>query len=242
MGRYRLLDASDQFLGLVCQTRQEFYFLHPSSDNVPPTYLGTCGSPGFVADPLHMPADPSCFAISENGESMVYLHSPEICGAGAKAREKPGGIYVHSVAQGDRLVYRDFEVNQVWGGKDVGRGAMRATWLGKAASRAGALCDQTIVIHADGREDVEGQPNPDSPLCHMGSRMKNGFADDPRTTHSAAAGSVVLLGILRAKRGRAPVSPDRFEPTRMHPRDAVTRPPQGAPQIAQSRVGTARAS
>jgi hypothetical protein len=167
-GRYRLLDVGDGLLGLQCQTRQEFYFLPRSSVDAPPTYLGTCGTPGFVTNEMHMPGDPSCFSISKNGESIVYLHRPELCGAGVKAREKPGGIYIHTAAQGDRLIYRDTEVNQTWGGKDVGHGAMRVTWLGKTASRAGALCDQTIVIYVDGSEHVEGQPNPSSPLCRMG--------------------------------------------------------------------------
>jgi hypothetical protein len=158
LGRYRVLDVGDNFFGLQCQTRQEFYFLPLSSEKGEPTYLGTCGTPGFITDQVHMPGDPSCFAVSEGGVSIVYLHRPELCGAGAKAEAKLGGIYVHSAIQGDRLLYPSSQVLQTWGGAEVARGAMRITWIGRTPSRAGAVSNEAIMIHADGHEVIDGHP------------------------------------------------------------------------------------
>ena len=157
IGQFRIVLANDLPSSFVCQPREEFYALDRSSRSADPTYLGTCGSPGFVVDQLHMPSDRSCFSISQDGASLMYLHRPELCGAGEKAKRKPGGVYVHSVRDGDRLLYPDTLVTQVWGGSDIGPGAIRVVWIGKIASRAGARAGQTLVLDAEGREIVEGQ-------------------------------------------------------------------------------------
>ena len=150
----------------MCQPRQEFYFLRNAPSSTP-TYLGTCGSPGFITDQMQMPGDPSCFAVSANSASMVYHHRPEMCGAGNRAKSKPGGIYLHSAATGDHLLYPDTEFIQVWSADPVPKGAMRIMWTDKSPSRAGAKCAQTLVIYADGHEEAEGDPDPTSPMCKL---------------------------------------------------------------------------
>lgn len=165
VGHYRIAAAGDGVFGMMCQTRQEFYFQPLEPKDAVQTYLGTCGTPGFITDQAHLPADPSCFAIAEDGKAMVYLHQPEMCGAGDKAKKKAGGIYRHSEKEGDRLLYPASDLNQVWGGEAVGAGAMRIRWLGRTPSRGGAACPQSLVIQADGTERVEGRPDAGAIQC-----------------------------------------------------------------------------
>jgi hypothetical protein len=169
-GDFRLVVVKDHLFGLLCQPRQEFYVVDASSRPAGTTYLGTCGTPKFVTDQLHMLNDPSCFAISEDGSSIVYLHRPELCGAGARATRKAAGVYLYAEGTGDRLLYASSQVSQVWGGGDIGRHAIRIQWIGSTPSRAGAQCAQTLVIGADGQEHAEGHPDPGSPMCHMSGR------------------------------------------------------------------------
>ena len=153
-GQYRVVDVD----GLFCQPRKEFYFVDRSSEGIDPLYLGTCGSPGL----LRAAGDSNCFSIAENGEAIVYIHRPEFCGAGAKATRKAGGVYVHSAAQGDRLIYDSSKASQIWSAGRVPLGAIRVGWLADVPSRGGASCGQMLVIHADGLEEVEGRADP---LC-----------------------------------------------------------------------------
>lgn len=164
VGSYRIVTATDGFFGLFCQPRTEFYFLDPSASGSDPIYLGTCGTPAFVTKHLGMPGDPSCFAASEDGSSLVYLHRPELCGGGEKAKRKTGGVHLHSASDGDRLLYRSAdEVSQVWSGAEIGPGSIRVSWIGATPSRNGAVCPQILLIHADGGETPEGEPGkPDS--------------------------------------------------------------------------------
>jgi hypothetical protein len=164
VGPYRIVVATDGFGGLFCQPRTEFYFVDSSSRNTKPTYLGTCGTPRFVTKHLHMPGDPSCFAVSEDGSWLVYFHLPKWCGAGEKAKQKSGGVYLHSIKEGDRLLYRDQDqVNQLWSSEDIGQHSIRVRWVGALPSRSGAICPQSLVINADGSEQPEGNAGaPDS--------------------------------------------------------------------------------
>lgn len=166
-GRYRIAVVEDGFGGFVCQPRQEFYFLQRAGDSSQATYLGTCGTPKFVTDHMQMPGDPSCFAISADGQSIVYYHRPEVCGAGDRAKLKPGGIYLHSPATSERLVYPESDFSQVWSSDPLPPGGMRIMWLSRSPSRTGAKCDQTIVVYADGREEALGRPDPSSPMCKL---------------------------------------------------------------------------
>jgi len=166
-GQYRVAVQEDHMFGLVCQPRQEFYFLGNVRDDPQPVYLGTCGTPGFITDQMHMPGDPSCFALATDGKGIVYYHRPEICGAGDRAKNKPGGIYVHSALGGDRLLYPDTQFSQVWSADPIPQGAMRIMWIAKTPSETGARCAQNVVVHADGREEAEGRPDPSSPMCKL---------------------------------------------------------------------------
>lgn len=156
VGSYRIVSATDGLFGLRCQPRTDFYYLDRRRADAHPAYLGTCGTPKFVSDQLHMPSDPSCFAISENGDSLVYFHRPNWCGAGDAARKKPGGVYRHSAATGDALLYTDVEVGQVWSSNPIGAHSMRVTWHGDKPSRSGAVKPQKLLITADGSETPEG--------------------------------------------------------------------------------------
>ena len=163
-GSYKVIVAGDNFFGLFCQPRQEYYFVEKSLSNSKPLYLGTCGTPRFITKHFHMPNDPSCFAISKDGASIVYLHRPELCGAGNKASQKPGGVYIHS-REGDRLLYPESQILQVWGGSDVGENAIRVDYIGNTPSKSGATCSQGLVIDANGNEAPEGSADAKSYYC-----------------------------------------------------------------------------
>ena len=128
--------------GLFCGSRLEFYFADRS---VPPrkTYLGTCGAPRFVTTEFHFSEDQSCFAISQDQSSMVYFHLPRFCGAGKQAAAKQGGVYLHSVKDGDRLLYDSSEVTQSWGEAEATPRGMRVAW---SSSGSNAAAGQSFVI------------------------------------------------------------------------------------------------
>jgi len=165
IGQYRVADVSDGFFGMVCQTRQELYFVPSKSKESPPVFLGACFTPGYVTDQLRMPSEASCFAFSPGGQSAIYLHLPYVCGAGDAAKRKPGGVYRHDPSKGDQLLYPERSINQVWGGTYPGAGAIRVSWRAPTPSASGARCPQTLVIYADGREVTEGEPNPQAIEC-----------------------------------------------------------------------------
>lgn len=158
-GSYRIVTKSDGLFGLSCQPRTEFYYVDRSTVGAKPAYLGTCGTPRFVTESLGMPGDPSCFALAEDGSALVYFHRPDWCGAGDTAASKPGGVYRHSVAAGDRLLYSDRDqVSQVWSRAAIGPHSIRVAWKSDMPSHSGAVCSQKLVIGADGGETPEGAP------------------------------------------------------------------------------------
>ena len=166
VGDYRIAVVKGGFAGFGCQPRTEFYLLNRSSPNSEPVYLGTCGTPQFVTEHLHMLGDPSCFAVSEDASSLVYFHRPSWCGAGGKAKQKPGGVHLHSIEEGDRLLYLDQrQVSQLWLSDPIERYAIRVTWISSIPSRSGAICPQTLVINADGGEQPEGNPGTPNSQC-----------------------------------------------------------------------------
>lgn len=157
--------------GLMCQPRQEFYFTGASSaSNREHLYLGTCSTPQGLVRDFHLSrssTDRSCYAISTDGASMVYLHRPRWCGAGEKAARKPGGVYLHSAREGDRLLYPESEISQVWGITDIGPNAIRVGWRGRTPSRTGAGCPQDLVINANGEETRIGFADPNDVTCRI---------------------------------------------------------------------------
>jgi hypothetical protein len=142
IGNYRVVTATDGMFGLRCQPRTDLYALAVSgSDAAMTTYLGTCGTPGFVTDQMGLPGDPSCYAVSADGTSLVYFHRPTLCGAGSRAARKPGGVYLHSASKGDILLYSArSEVGQVWSRRPIDAHSIRVTWNGSSPSRGGAVC------------------------------------------------------------------------------------------------------
>jgi hypothetical protein len=140
--------------GVLCQSRLEFYFIDREASSRK-TYLGTCGVSGVVND-LHLSADHSCFAIAQGGASMVYLHRPEVCGAGKEAVQKKGGVYLHTAKDGDRLLYDDSHVTEMYGGAELASPGIRVGWIGAAPSKRGASAGQSLVISANGEEFPDG--------------------------------------------------------------------------------------
>lgn len=157
-GSYRIVTVTDGFFGFRCQPRTELYYVDRSLSASKPAYLGTCGTPRFVTDQLGLPHDPSCYAVSEDGTSLVYFHRPKWCGAGEVAERKPGGVYAHSSDRGDSLLYTERQVGQVWSRAEIGPHAIRVGWHGPNPSPGGAVCSQNLIIYADGTEVPEGEP------------------------------------------------------------------------------------
>lgn len=156
IGHYRIVTVSDGLFGLRCQPRNDFFHVDPSSPDAEPAYLGTCSTPRFVTEHLGLPADPSCFATSADGSSLVYFHRPQWCGAGPRAAGKPGGVYLHS-RNGDRLLYPDTQVGQIWSRAALEANAIRVSWKGAQPSVSGATCAQRLIIRADGTEAPDGE-------------------------------------------------------------------------------------
>jgi hypothetical protein len=157
-GSYRIVTVKGPLLGLGCQPRTELYFVARTSPEPAPVYLGTCGTPRFLVEQLGMPGDPSCYAVAEDGSALVYFHRPNWCGAGERALRKPGGVYRHTPAGGDSLVYHDDDVGQMWSRAGIEPNAIRVSWHGAQPSRGGAECSQNLIIRADGSETAEGPP------------------------------------------------------------------------------------
>lgn len=158
-GQYRIVTVKNAWFGAGCQPRTEFYHVDPQSPDAAPTYLGTCGTPQFVSESMGMPSDPSCFAIAQDGAALVYFHRPNWCGAGEAAASKPGGVYRHALADGDRMLYSDQEhVSQVWTRQPIEPDAIRVSWKNARPSRSGATCSQQLLIRADGTEMPDGEP------------------------------------------------------------------------------------
>ena len=136
--------------GLLCQSRLEFYFTGSSSgSNKEHIYLGACGtSQGLMRELSLSPSsgDRSCFGIAEDGASMVYLHKPRICGGGERGARKPGGVYLHTAREGDRLLYPEFLIYQVWYAADTRQNPIRVKLVG---------CSGSFVINANGEEKCE---------------------------------------------------------------------------------------
>ena len=158
LGSYRIVRATDGVFGLRCQPRDD-YFVRAGSDAAPTLiYLGTCASPRFVTEQLKHPSDPSCFAVSEDGRTIVYLHRPVLCGAPEKAKAKKGGLYRHTVDVGEVMLYSRAQVGQVWSSAPIDPHSIRVGWHSTEPSRGGAVCSQRLRVHASGGETPEGVP------------------------------------------------------------------------------------
>ena len=154
-GAYVVANKSDGYGGLFCQPRLEFYFVdHAGSPN---TYLGTCGTPAMISKSVHLSGDASWFAIAPDGTSMVYLHRPALCGAGDTAAAKRGGVYLHTNKTGDRLLYDDSQVSQVWSGRELPVPGIRVGWMGTKPHKSGVVQGQDLVISTSGEEFGEKQ-------------------------------------------------------------------------------------
>ena len=157
-GSYRIVTVTDGLFGFRCQPRTDLYFVDHSSPGSEPVYLGTCGTPRFVTDQLGLPHDPSCYAVSEDGASLVYFHRPKWCGAGENAARKVGGVYRHSDGV-DTLLYSERQVGQIWSRAEIDPHAIRVGWHSAEPSPSGAVCSQELIIGASGWETPEGQPD-----------------------------------------------------------------------------------
>jgi len=157
IGSYRIDTVKDGLGNLICFPHTEIYYKKKNS------FLGACGAPGMITNDFGMPSDPSCFAVAQNGNSIVYFHNSLQCGGGSKSTDKPTGIYRHSTSNGDVLLYAGDKVNRTWSNEPIEAGAIRATWGDNTPSKNGALCGQTLIINANGKERVEGKQ---SKVCY----------------------------------------------------------------------------
>jgi hypothetical protein len=148
MGQYRVVEVHDGFFGLRCQPRQDIYFEN--------TFLGSCATPGFLSDPDSPFPDPNCFVFAEDNSSVAYWHIPNYCGTSST---KAGGIYAHSAAAGERLVFSDKNIHQLFLGSAAGRG-LQTGWVGPWDGPPG--CRPILAVQADG---VERPLKPNDPRC-----------------------------------------------------------------------------
>lgn len=161
IGSFRVVTASS----LGCQAKNEFYYIDRDKPNSKPIFLGNCFTPGYITKNFHMPSDPSCFAVSEDGSSMVYFHWPNLCGAIDAAKNKPGGVYRYNSTIGESQLYSDNQVTQLWSSLPIDSHSIRVKYHGSEPSHSGAVCAQTIVISASDGEVAEGEPNKASYKC-----------------------------------------------------------------------------
>lgn len=160
VGPYRVEVVKDGFGGAFCQPHTELFFIDQSSGSEKITFLGACGTPRLITEQFGMPGDPSCYAIAADSASIVYFHSPNICGGGDKSTHKTGGVYIHTAKEGDKLLYKDNLVSQMWSQRPIDSHSIRVSWISsKTPSAKGALCGQDLVLSSDGMEMVEGKPS-----------------------------------------------------------------------------------
>jgi len=155
-GHYRIDRVKDGLGNMICFPHTEIYARETSNGSTRTVFLGACGAPGMISHDFGFPSDPSCFALDDKGESIVYYHNPNQCGAGSKAKAKPGGIYIHSIEKGDRLIYPARLVNQTWSNQQNGNNAILFSWNSNTPSTGGARCGQEVVLDTQGNETVSG--------------------------------------------------------------------------------------
>lgn len=151
-GPYLVERKGDGMFGMLCQPRQEFYLVDDAAASK--TYLGTCGTPAFLGEEMHLAGDQSCFAISEDQSSMVYFHRPRLCGGGPKAAAKRGGVYVHTKT-GDHLLYDDSQVAQMWGGSKLASPGIRVSWISPVPHEGMSSSQSVLIISPTGAESTE---------------------------------------------------------------------------------------
>lgn len=160
IGDFRIVTATDGLFGLRCQPRTEFFFIDREIPESEPLYLGTCSTPRFVTGQLDMPGNPSCFAVSADGGALVYFHRPNWCGAGERARSKPGGVYRYTRPGGDALLYSDAEVGQIWSRDSTDPHSIRVSRGSATAQDESDRCRGHLIIPARPRASAAPEPPP----------------------------------------------------------------------------------
>src|SRR5258706_379410 len=152
VGSYEIVDQS---ASLLCQRRLEFYFkVNSPSSSGERIYLGSCNMRQGVARDFHFSnstTDRGCFGIADNGASMVYVHFPRSCDAGDKSTRKPGGVYLHSAREGDRLLYPESRIVLRWSTTPTRADQIRIGLTG---------CAEDFVVDANGTEKCEARRGP----------------------------------------------------------------------------------
>ncbi len=143
--------------GITMGRQYEIFYFPKQTDRSAKVYLGSCFSnSGPGSETFNLSDAGSCFGVSESGKSIVYRHSSQMAAQNNRPI-KGGGAYIHSVDEGDRLIYSDDLVGQMWTTPE-GSDRIYLPWKSsKTSSRAGALCGQHIVLAADGTESVRGR-------------------------------------------------------------------------------------
>jgi hypothetical protein len=142
--------------GITMGRQYEIFYFPEPADRSAKVYLGSCFSnSGPGSETFNLSDAGSCFGVSESGKSIVYRHSSQMAAQNNRP-VKRGGAYIHSVDEGDRLVYSDDLVGQMWTTPE-GSDRIYLPWKSsKTPSRAGALCGQKIILTAEGTESVRG--------------------------------------------------------------------------------------
>ncbi len=146
--------------GMTMGRQYELFYFPQTTAHSTKVYLGSCQShTGPGSKTFGFSDAGSCFGVSESGRAIVYLHSSEMAAQNHRPFKR-GGAYIHSVEEGDRLVYSDDLVGQTLATPE-GSDRIHLSWTSsKTPSHTGALCGQHIVLTADGTEVVRGKIDP----------------------------------------------------------------------------------
>jgi hypothetical protein len=161
-GRYRVVKVEGILQGvpivglllagssdLLCRPSQELYFERIK--------LATCETPsGSWNGPPQPIPDPFCFAIAPDGSSASYWHETDHCGVRSGPPTKAPGVYFHSAAEGERLLYGSGDgVRQLWGREFAAGGIIIGLGYPKGLRVIGPDGVERVEIRVVGPDGVE---------------------------------------------------------------------------------------
>jgi hypothetical protein len=134
---------------LLCRPSQELYFERIK--------LATCETPsGSWNGPPQPIPDPFCFAIAPDGSSASYWHETDHCGVRTGSPAKAPGVYFHSAAEGERLLYGSGDgVRQLWGREFAAGGIIIGLGYPKGLRVIGPDGVERVEIRVVGPDGVE---------------------------------------------------------------------------------------
>ena len=91
---------------LIKQAHYDFYHYNDESQR---EYIGSSSASEYISK--HFGLAKKVFAISNDGERLIYIHLPFFAG---KRSKKEGGIYLFEHGSGERLLYKEEEIIVFW--------------------------------------------------------------------------------------------------------------------------------